>query len=99
LQAEGLEPVIVVWALARELRTLAALTDTIAGGGDLASGMRKLRVWNSRQGLLRTCIGRHRHGDFHRLLQTASEADQAAKGQRLADPWQISTDIVLGITG
>ena len=98
LRAEGVEPVIVVWALARELRTLAALTETVARGGNLASGMKKQRVWTNRQGLVRGCVGRHKHGDFHRLLQTASKADQAAKGQSTGDPWQISTDIVMGLS-
>jgi DNA polymerase III delta subunit len=84
--------------LTRELRTLALLTDTIAQGGDLASGMQKHRVWKTRQSLVRSCVGRHKHGDFHRLLQDASRADLAAKGQLQADPWQLSTDIVMGIS-
>lgn len=98
LRAEGVEPVIVVWALTRELRTLALLTDTVAQGGDLAGGMKKNRVWSNRQALVRNCIGRHKHGDFHRLLKDASRADQAAKGQVRGDPWQLSTDIVLGLS-
>jgi DNA polymerase-3 subunit delta len=98
LRAEGVEPVIVVWALTRELRTLASLSDTIAGGMDLASGMQKTGVWRNRQALVRSCIGRHQHGDFHRLLKAANHADQAAKGQSRADPWQLSTDIVLGMS-
>lgn len=98
LRAEGVEPVIIVWALTRELRTLALLTDTISQGGDLASGMRQHKVWNTRQPLVRSCIGRHKHGDFHRLLKAASQADLAAKGQLQADPWQLSTDIVMGIS-
>ena len=97
LRAEGVEPVIVVWALARELRVLAALTETVAHGGNLATGMKQHRVWSNRQGLVRGCVGRHRHGDFHRMLKFASRADQAAKGQSSADPWQISTDIVMGL--
>lgn len=98
LRAEGVEPVIVVWALTRELRTLASLTDTISQGVDLASGMKKTGVWSNRQALVRSCIGRHQHGDFHRLLKAANRADQAAKGQSFADPWQLSTSIVLGIS-
>jgi len=98
LRAEGVEPVIVVWALTRELRTLANLTDTIAAGTDLARGMQKNGVWNNRQALVRGCIGRHQHGDFHRLLKAANKADQAAKGQLRADPWLLSTDIVMGIS-
>ena len=98
LRAEGIEPVVVVWALTRELRTLANLSDTISQGMDLAAGMQKTGVWRNRQALVRSCIGRHQHGDFHRLLKAASFADQAAKGQSRADPWQLSTDIVLGIS-
>ena len=98
LRAEGVEPVIVVWALTRELRTLASLTDNISQGMDLASGMHKSGVWRNRQALVRSCVGRHQHGDFHRLLKAASHADQAAKGQLRADPWQLSTDIVLGMS-
>jgi len=98
LRAEGVEPVIVVWALTRELRTLAGLTDSVSRGMDLASGMQKSGVWRNRQALLRLCIGRHQHGDFHHLLKAASHADQAAKGQSRADPWQLSTDIVLGMS-
>lgn len=98
LRAEGVDPVVVVWALTRELRTLALLTDTVSRGGDLASGMREHRVWNTRQPLVRSCVGRHKHGDFHRLLKAASRADLAAKGQLRADPWQLSTDIVMGLS-
>jgi DNA polymerase-3 subunit delta len=98
LRAEGVEPVIIIWALTRELRTLANLTDTVSKGMDLASGMQKTGVWRNRQALVRSCIGRHQHGDFHGLLKAASRADQAAKGQLRADPWQLSTDIVLGIS-
>jgi DNA polymerase-3 subunit delta len=97
LRAEGVEPVIVVWALARELRVLAALTEAVARGGNLANGMKQQRIWSNRQGLVRGCVSRHQHGDFHQLLKSANRADQAAKGQSAADPWQISTDIVMGL--
>ena len=60
--------------------------------------MQKNGVWNNRQALVRSCIGRHQHGDFHRLLKAANQADQAAKGQLRADPWLLSTDIVMGIS-
>ena len=97
LRGEGLEPVIVVWALTRELRTLAKLSDAIAAGADLSTGMQKAGVWRNRQGLVRSCVGRHQPGDFQRLLKSAGRADLAAKGQLRADPWQLATDIVLGL--
>ncbi len=95
LRAEGVEPVIVVWAVAREVRSLASVSDAIAGGLDLAGGMQKAGVWRNRQPLVRSCIARHQKGDFHRLLKATGQADQAAKGQLRADPWQLVTAIVL----
>jgi DNA polymerase III subunit delta len=98
LRAEGVEPVIVMWALTRELRTLATLDDVIRQGGDLGGAMQKSGVWSSRQGLVRGCISRHRHGDFHKMLKATGRADAAAKGQRAGNPWQMATDVVVSLS-
>lgn len=98
LKAEGVEPVIVMWALTRELRTLATLDDVIRQGGDLGSAMQRSGVWRNRQGLVRSCIGRHQHGDFHQMLKKTGRADAAAKGQRAGDPWQMATDVVVSLS-
>jgi DNA polymerase-3 subunit delta len=97
LKEEGVEPVIVMWALTRELRTLAMLDDAVRQGRDLGSTMQSLRVWNNRQALVRSCVGRHQQGAFHRLLKASGRADAAAKGQRFGDPWQMAADIVIGM--
>ena len=76
---------------------LAGLADSIRNGADLSSAMRQARVWQSRQGLVRACIGRHQPGDFFRLLKAVRDGDAAAKGQRRADPWQLATGIVLDL--
>lgn len=99
VRTEGVEPVIVMWALTRELRMLAGLSADIESGVALGSAMSKARVWQNRQGLVRACVGRHRLEDFYRLLQMSRQADAAAKGQLRADPWQLATQIVLTIAG
>ncbi len=98
LRSEGVEPVIIIWALTRELRTLASLSDAIATGLDLGGGMQKAGVWRNRQALVRSCVGRHQPRNFHGLLKAAGQADQAAKGQSRADPWLLTTEIVLGLS-
>ncbi len=97
VRTEGVEPVIVMWALTREIRMLAGLADSIQSGVDLSTAMRKARVWQNRQGLVRACIGRHQANDFYRLLQLSRQADAAAKGQLRADPWQLAIQIVLAL--
>lgn len=97
LRSEGVEPVIVVWALTRELRSLAMLADAVRRRADLGASMQKAGVWRNRQALVRGCVSRHSTEQFYRLIQEAGQADRAAKGQSRADPWQLSTDIVLGL--
>ncbi len=99
VRTEGVDPVIVMWALTRELRMLAGLSDSIRVGMELSSAMRKAGVWQNRQGLVRACIGRHQAAGFYAMLQLARQGDAAAKGQMRADPWQLATQIVLDLAG
>lgn len=95
LRAEGVEPVIVVWSLTRELRTLARIADLLGQNMNLGSAMQKTGVWRNRQSLVRGSIGRHQRADLYRLLKATGRADAASKGQAAGDPWQLVADIVL----
>jgi DNA polymerase-3 subunit delta len=97
LRAEGLEPIIVFWALARELRVLIRLADDVRQRVDLGAAMQKAGVWRNRQGLVRSCVSRVPDGTFRHLLQAVGRGDAAAKGQMHGDPWQLATDIVIGL--
>jgi DNA polymerase-3 subunit delta len=97
LRAEGVEPVIVFWALGRELRLLAGLSDAVRQRIDLGQAMQKARVWRNRQGLVRSCVSRAPADTFHRLLKAVGQGDAAAKGRLRADPWQVANDVVLGL--
>ncbi len=97
LRTEGVEPVIVLWALTRELRMLATLAAGIEAGDELGSAMRKAGVWQNRQNLVRGCVSQRTAAEFFGLIKLARKADAAAKGQLRADPWALATDIVLGL--
>ena len=97
LRAEGVEPVIVVWALTRELRTLARVAEMVQTGSDLGAALQRAGVWRTRQASVRSCVARHAASDFYRLLQITRRADAAAKGQMRVDPWQLVTEIVFGL--
>lgn len=97
VRAEGVEPVIVIWTLTRELRVLGKLANMMQSGIELGSALQKLGVWRNRHGIVRSCVARHRATDFYRLLKIARRADAAAKGQSAEDAWQLSIDIILGL--
>ena len=97
VRAEGVESVIVVWALTRELRVVGRLADRVQSGAELGSALQKSGVWRNRQGIVRSCVARHRVEDFYQLVKLARRADAAAKGQSGEDAWQLATHIVLGL--
>jgi DNA polymerase-3 subunit delta len=87
----------LVFMLARELRMLTRLAENVRAGRELGKALAQAGVWRNRQGLVRACIGRHSADDCYRLLKLAFDADAAAKGQSPHDPWQLATEIVLGL--
>ncbi|MEM8682779.1 MAG: DNA polymerase III subunit delta [Pseudomonadota bacterium] len=97
LQHEGTSIVIVIWSLAKEIRTLFSLAEAVRRREDLGSAMRKHGVWQQRQALLRHALGRHSTDSLGALLVDAARADAAAKGQRRADPWQLAMNLVFGL--
>ncbi len=98
LREEGVEPVLVMWSLTKELRALARVSDIVRVDRDLAGAMRKAGVWNTRQPLVRSCIARHGRDDFYQLLKAAGRADAASKGQGPGDAWQMAADILLKLS-
>ena len=98
LQAEGVEPVIVTWALTRELRTLAQLADQVRRNVDLGAAMQQQRVWRNRMNIVRSCVSRHSLTGLYDLVKAAGRADAAAKGQAPGDPWQMFADIVVDLS-
>ncbi len=95
VRTEGVEPVIVMWALTRELRMLANIAGSVERGSDLGAAMKKNGVWQNRQGLVRACIGRQPLAGLLALIKLSRLADAAAKGQYQADPWQLASRIVM----
>jgi len=99
LRLEGVEPVLAVWALTREVRTLARLLESAHSGRNPAAGMQKLGVWRNRQSLVKAALGRHSLAGIYRLLKALGRADAAAKGQAPGDPWQMLAAVTIELAG
>ena len=84
LKAEGVVPIVVNWALAKELRLLA----TAAGDINSAEFMLKRSgVWQNRIGLFRSCLGRHSVKAFQLMLKRCAYIDAVSKGMIDANVW------------
>ncbi len=87
LRAEGTATVLVLWALAEDIRTLGKVLRAMQHGGNLASALSAARVWGVRQKLLERAVQRFSSGMAERALRQAAHLDKVVKGLRRGDVW------------
>lgn len=79
---EGSEPVMIGWALNRELRTLTRIAVDVARGESIDSVLGKHRVWQSRTSIVRRALQRHALPVLLRLWRDTVRIDGIIKGLR-----------------
>lgn len=84
LKNEGIEPVLALWALSREIRQLAQLSEA---GTSMDAAMAKARIWESRKPLLRKALSRHRAPRWRGFLKRCARIDRVIKGIEVGRPW------------
>jgi len=95
LRAEGAEPVLLGWALSRELGLLGRLAAAVENGQRLDSAFAEQKVWQRRQPVLRRALERYPLTELRRLLQQAVTVDRVIKGAMPGNPWQAVTQLLL----
>ena len=95
LRAEGVEPVLVSWALLRELMLLARIKFAVVGGAPIASALSRHGVWRRRENLVRKALQRFDWPDLRLLVVRAARLDAAVKGASEQQPWEALTAFVL----
>lgn len=99
LQAEGVEPVLILWALSREIRTLASVCYAIDNGGNVDAALNAARVWSNRKSLVGRAAQRlGRASRAYELLAVAAVTDAAVKGQGPGDPWGCLRALLLALS-
>jgi len=97
LQAEGTAEPLVLWALAREVRKLAALSFARAKRQPLGPLLKAHQVWDSRRPLVMTALDRLPLEHLWELVIRCADADLAIKGRGTADPWHLFRRIAEGL--
>ena len=89
LRGEGVEPPVILWALARELRSLAGLALQFSQGVPLDKAFSQARppVWDKRRPLVGKALQRHTALRWNQLLQDAQHLDAQIKGQAPGSVW------------
>jgi DNA polymerase-3 subunit delta len=97
LRGEGVEPVLVLWAFAREIRALHAMAFEHSRGQSLDKVLAQHRIWERRKGLVRACLKRYPSRKWSEMLQHAARIDRIIKGLQSGRVWdellQLSTTL------
>lgn len=99
LKGEGTDAIVVLWALAREIRTLAALKHAAHKGQSVESQARFHGVFPQRLGLVKQALSRHSAKQLDQLLSRCAQVDRLVKGMERGNPWDALLDIVLTLAG
>lgn len=99
LRSEGLDPILVLWAVHRELQLLCALSFALFNKTSLEPIFQEFRVWDNRKGLLTRAIQRYSFNVWQQLLSQCHMIDESLKGARKLDKWQALAQLYLRIAG
>lgn len=99
LREEGVEPVLLVWALARELRQVAAIAAQLGEGGSLGAALARQKVWDKRKPLIERAVKRHSTAHWRRLLRHCGRIDRMVKGMAPGDAWDELVQLALAVAG
>ncbi len=99
LQGEGIEPVLVLWALTREIRLLEGMALEMESGCPPDQAMRQYRVWEQRKPVVRQGLQRHNRLRWQQMLRRAARIDRLVKGVDRGSPWDELLQLVLLMAG
>jgi DNA polymerase-3 subunit delta len=87
IRAEGVQPPVVLWAMARDLRLLFLVADALIHQRNPDQALDAQRVWKSRRQLLVAAGRRKQAAYWAACLSRCSKIDRMIKGIADGNPW------------
>lgn len=95
LREEGVAAPVVLWALARETRSLIKIKWAIAGGQSKDLAFKNNQIWDKRKQIVSNVLNRLSDKDLTRILVLGAKADRQIKGQQSGDAWETLREVCL----
>jgi len=98
LQSEGIEPILVLWVIARELRLLINLKNIAADVGLLQQQLNynhSHKIKNENKTLIKRMLPKLSMSKLENMLRDAAVVDQIIKGIKVGDAWRELQRILL----
>lgn len=102
LKLEQSEPILILWSLTRETRSLCQLAAIREQGGNPQSQFKRYGIWGNRAGLVSSALRRLSLVQCQNLLRRLALADLQLKGRatlKRKDIWEEIESIGLGMSG
>ncbi len=99
LRGEGVEPILILWALNREIRSLSEVASQVGSGQPISTALKKANVWGARQAFFRKAINRLDDTLLNNLLNHCGELELAVKGRKETPVWEALASLVMSLSG
>lgn len=99
LEAGGEEPVLLLWAVADDIRTLIRLTAALKQGQSVQAVRNSLRLWGDKQTLAPAAVRRISINRLLAALQECARIDRIIKGAEEGSAWAEFKHLVTGLAG
>jgi DNA polymerase-3 subunit delta len=99
LKGEGFEPVLILWALTRDIRSMSRLAHDVEIGAPVEQALFKHKVWEKRKPLFKKGLQRYTSIQWRQLLCRAGRVDRVIKGVETGNAWDELLQLSLQITG
>ena len=97
LEAEGEAPVLALWSVAEELRSLIRIRIGLRDGKPMAQLLRENRMWGERQRLAEPALRRLGQARLQAALSECAAIDRAIKGAGPGEPWRRLEALLVGL--
>ncbi len=87
LREEDTELTLLLWALSRELRTMAEIAKQLQQGIALSQLFSQFRIWEKRQPSVRAFLKRNSYEKCCQFLLVAAKIDRLIKGAEIGNAW------------
>lgn len=99
LKEEGIDAVLVLWGVNKDLQWLARVAYQVARGQSADSAMMAAGVWRPRQAAMKQALTRLKVPALRAMLVDAAQVDAAIKGAIRRDPWVELRGLVARLAG
>jgi DNA polymerase-3 subunit delta len=99
LKSEGVEPILILWAITREVRAILPLAQAMNKGLSLTEAVAQQNLWKHKLPIYTSFLKRSSLHTIHQLLIQAKDLDALIKGRKIGDIWSSLFLVCLNLAG